>query len=281
MADEPRDEDVETLELTEEADEQAETDKGGDEESPEDDGDEEEVVVSFDGEDATADQPNDSSVIRQLRQELKEARRQAQEAQRASSAKPKIEIGDKPTLEGCDYDQEVFEREYEGWRQRKEQAEAETQQEQAQAEEAQRAWQGDLQAYQAKKQALAIPDFDDAEELVTGKLSQVQQAVLVKAAADPAAMIYALSRNPGKLDEFARVKDPIKLAAMVARMEGKVQVVKRKKAPALDRAATGTATTLPNADKELEKLEKEAGRTGDRTKLIRYKASLKAKGKAA
>jgi hypothetical protein len=56
-------------------------------------------------------------------------------------------------------------------------------------------------------------------------------------------------------------------------------VVKKRKAPAPDRAQSGSGAMPIDSDKQLEKLEAEAEKTGDRTKLIAYKKKLKAKGK--
>ena len=65
-------------------------------------------------------------------------------------------------------------------------------------------------------------------------------------------------------------------AMMIGELRGKL-TMERRKLPQPDRAITGTA---PNgggsADKELARLEKEAERTGDRTKLIAYRRKLRA-----
>jgi hypothetical protein len=98
----------------------------------------------------------------------------------------------------------------------------------------------------------------------------VQQAVVVKAAVDPALFLYALGKSEAKRSELAKIQDPIKLAAAVARMEGAVKVTTRK-APAPDRPLSGSGKLPQGGDKELEKLEKEADRTGDMTRLINYK----------
>jgi hypothetical protein len=55
-------------------------------------------------------------------------------------------------------------------------------------------------------------------------------------------------------------------------MEGAVKVTKGRKAPEPDRPLSGSAKMPGGADKELEKLEKEAARNGgDRSKIIAYK----------
>jgi hypothetical protein len=105
----------------------------------------------------------------------------------------------------------------------------------------------------------------------------VQQAVIVKAAADPALFLYALGKSEAKRSELAKIQDPIKLAAAVARMEGAVKVTTRK-APTPDRPLSGSSKMPGSADKEIERLEKKAAANGgDRSELIAYKAKLAAK----
>jgi hypothetical protein len=131
-----------------------------------------------------------------------------------------------------------------------------------------------LTAFEQKKGRLEFEDRDEAISSVQSSLDLVQQAVIVKAAADPALFLYALSKSEAKRDELAKIHDPIKMAAAVARMEGAVKVTKGRKAPDPDRPARGSASMPGGTDKQLEKLEKEADRTGDRTKLIAYKKKL-------
>ena len=56
-------------------------------------------------------------------------------------------------------------------------------------------------------------------------------------------------------------------------------MVKKRKAPAPDRPSSGAARMPGGVDKQLEKLETEAERTGDRTAVIAYRKKLKAREK--
>lgn len=273
MADEPDDildpediegEDPENTDIDDEDQDDPGDDSGGEPE--------EETVISF-GDDEPEPEPDDkadSAVIRQMRAALREKDRELNQLRQQSQ--PKIEVGEKPTLAGCDYDEEAFEQKLDEWKERKRQTEASQTEAQKQAEAAQEQWGREVQAYQTKKAQLGAPDVDEAEEIVVGALDQIQRAVLIKATDDPARFMYALSKHKGKLAELAKIKDPVKLAAAMAKLEGVMKVVKRRKAPDPEKIASGSAAT-PGADKQLEKLEKEADRTGDRTKLIAYKKS--------
>jgi hypothetical protein len=241
----------------------------------------EQTIVAFEGEEPAEPEP-ENSVIRQIRAELKEERRRRIEAEKAAAPK-EIEIGEKPTMASCEFDEERYEAELDAYKERKAAADRQTETQAEQSRKANEAWQQDLAAFEAKKTGLEFEDRDEAIETVTASLpTQWHLPAIVKAAQDPALFLYALSKSPAKQAEIAKIEDPIKLAAAVARMEGAVKVTKGRKAPEPDRPLTGSGRMPSGPDKELEKLEKEAERNGgDRTKVIAYKAKLAsaAKGK--
>lgn len=278
MATQPEDQD-DTLDLTEDMELKDAEDQAA--EGDEEEGADEQERVTF-ADEEEGEPTEENSVIRQMRAELKEERRRRLEAEQ-KSAPAKIEIGDKPTMEGCGFDEDVFETELDAWKERKAAADR---QETSQAEENRKineAWQADVSSFEQKKGALSFEDRDEAIETVTASLPRNwQSAAIIKAANDPALFFYALSKSPAKLAELSKFEDPIKMAAAVARMEGAVKVVKGRKAPDPDRPERGSASMPSGPDKQLEKLEKEAAASGgDRTKIIAYKAKQaeKAKGK--
>jgi hypothetical protein len=233
-----------------------------------------ETVVAFEGEEPEAEPEN--STVRQMRQALREKDKRIKELEQSSAPKP-IEVGEKPTLASCDYDEDKFAEELEAFKDRESAAKRQSESQAEQNRRANEAWQQDLSAFEQKKAALALDDRDDMIDTATSALDMVQQAVVVKAAADPALFLYALGKSEAKRAELAKIQDPIKLAAAVARMEGAVKVTTRK-APAPDRPVSGTARMPGGADKEIERLEKKAAANGgDRSELIAYKAKLAAK----
>jgi hypothetical protein len=218
----------------------------------------------------------ENSTVRQMRQALREKDKRIKELEQSSAPKP-IDVGEKPTLAGCDFDEERYEAELDAFKERKAAADRQTQTQAEQNRAANEAWQQDLSEFEQKKGALQFDDRDDVIDTATGSLDMVQQAVVVKAAANPALFLYALGKSEAKRAELSKIQDPIKLAAAVARMEGAVKVTKGRKAPEPDRPLSGSAKMPGGADKELEKLEKEAARNGgDRSKIIAYKARLAA-----
>lgn len=290
---EPAEED-EPLELTPDM----EVDEGADEEAdaPEDEEDEPEgdeaeeepepeaepeeegpPEVGF-GDDEPAE--GDNSVIRALRERNKQLSRENAEMRNLQPAEPQLDLPPKPTLAESEYDEEAYEARLDAWKERERQIKDARANQAAIAEAANREWQRDLEAYGAKRQALKLPDFEDSADAVKSALSLPQQAVIVKAASDAAAFVYAVGRSEGRLAELAKIQDPIKFAAAVARMEGGVKVVKKRKAPAPDRPASGAAKMPGGPDKQLEKLEADAERTGDRTAIIAHKKKVAERGKA-
>lgn len=244
-------------------------------EAPE--GDEEEVIA-FEGEEeaAPASGERDTDLVRHLRAELRKKEKLLAERSRQEAPKP-IEVGPRPALADYDYDEDAHTAAVDAWLETKRAADAQKAEAEAERQRVAETWDQEKQRYAVAKAAIAKPDYDDAESEVIGKLSQVQQMVLVRVADDAAKLTYALGRSPTKLETLSKIDDPLKLAAAVAKLEGTLKVVTRRKAPDPEQIARGSASLSASSDKALERLEKEADRTGDSTALVAYKRSLKSK----
>lgn len=252
------------------------------EEGASEDGDEEETFIGFGDEDEEESSEDDTPTIKRLRERNREQTRLLREREREiadlrqSSAKP-VELGPKPTLESCDWDEEKFEASLDEWKAKK--ADADTQAEKAgeQTRKVMESYSRDLEAYTARKATIGVPDYEDAESAVVAVLSIEQQTVALQAAKDPAALVVALGRSPERLAELAKIDNPWKLAAEIARMEGAVKVMKRKKAPAIDRTQRGSGSVAAASGTPKEQLAKmesafeKAGGNGDRTAIQRFK----------
>ena len=243
-----------------------EPDSGDDAPEESDGGD----FIGFEGEEAAPASDSESSTIRELRQRNRELTTEIK-ALRNGKAEEVVEVGERPTLESCDFDEDRYTAEYDAWRDRKAQAErveAEAKERQGkQAEE----WADLHRSYEADKASLNVPDFDEAEAEVAAVLPESTRALLLKSGKG-AALVAALHRSPSKLEELSKL-DPTDAALMIGELRSKLTMTKRSR-PNPDRPVRGTAAPV-NADKELARLEKEAERTGDRTRLINYKRSLK------
>lgn len=273
MADEPE-EDI--LELGDDPEVQDEDPPVNDEveEQPRDEEEDIELpTFADDGE----DEPSDTDLVKHLRAELRKAQAEKKALEQGPKAEPPVVVGDKPTLESCDYDEEKFESELDAWKDRKRQAEEQANR----GKEAQRAadeqWEQEKAAFAKKRAQLPYKDIDDVEAVVASTLDPAQIAMIVKVANDGPKLIYALGKNPSKLSALSSVKDPIKFIAAAVRLEAEVKMTKRRPTVEPDKITRGSAPlSTGSADAQMEKLEKEAARTGDRSKLIAYRAAKRA-----
>jgi hypothetical protein len=251
-----------------------------------DDGDDpavndEEETLTF-GDEAD-EQDDDSKLVKHLRNEIRERDRRLAEAARATPREEPVEIGPKPTMadEGIEFDEDKYDAAMEVWRaahagaKRRETTAAEADEEQR------REWDARLQKVASEKAALGKADVDDAFETVKAALGEERAAAILYAAEEgnAAKLMYALGKHPARLAELALQTDPVRFVKAVAKLEGQLKVVKgRTRAIDPDTPERGSArVSSQGKDKTLEKLEKDAERTGDRTKLISYKRDKAAK----
>jgi hypothetical protein len=181
----------------------------------------------------------------------------------------------KPKLEDFDYDAEEYEAAIDKWHSEKIVHESAEKEKAKIVEQQQKDWQVTLDSYAASRNSLKVPDFEMAEEVVTNKLSIEQQTVILQGAKNPAAVVYALGKNKAKIEELSKITNPIKFAFALAELQGKLNV-SRKSAPAPEKSLRGTASSV-SSDATLDRLRDEATKSGDTSKLMAYKRSLKNK----
>lgn len=231
---------------------------------------EDEFAIEIEGELAEEEPP----LVKQLRDEIRNRDRELANYRKQPA---KIEVGEKPTIEDCDFIPEKYEQEYAAWMARK--AAAENQERDAAEAERVRneTQQQKFVQYRAQATALPVQDFPQAEQTVTAALPDLLQSALLIYTKDTAKVVYALSKHPAKLDQLAKETDPIKFVLAVSELERNLKVVNRKKPPApeADTIQRGSASAFGGRDKELERLEKEAERTGDSSKLVAYRRQRK------
>jgi len=252
-----------------------------DEEEPEDT---EEVVVSI-GEEAPPPEEHTPAPewVKELRKTNRELQRQNRELQGKLQAAPPetkpVVIGNKPKLEDHDYDADKYEEALTNWFDRKRQADDVNAKQEAEVMNQQKEWQAKLDGYGKAKAELRVKDFEDAEEVAQQVFSITQQGVLLQGADNPALVVYALGKNPAKAKELAEIKDPVKFAFAVAKLEKDLKVTNRRQAPAPERIISGTGRSSGAVDSTLERLRADAERTGNMTKVIAYKAQKRSASK--
>jgi desulfoferrodoxin (superoxide reductase-like protein) len=257
-------------------------DQGEDQTTEDGEGDSDEVIVSI-GEEAPPpeEQTHAPEWVRELRKTNRELQRQNRELQgklqsTAQTETKPVVLGKKPSLEEHDYDADKFEAALANWFERKRQADEAQAKQEAEVMNQQKAWQAKLDGYGKAKAELRVKDFEDAEAVAQELFNITQQGVVLQGADNPALVIYALGKNPKKAKELSDIKDPVKFAFAVAKLEKELKVTNRKAAPPPERIVSGTGRVSGAVDSTLERLREEAARTGNMTKVIQYKAQKRA-----
>lgn len=202
--------------------------------------------------------------IRTLRAELERAKTEPKQA---------VSLPQKPKLEDFDYDPDEFETALEQWHGKKLEHDAQEKENAKAVEAQQKEWQDTVDNYEKTKSSLKVRDYDVAEEVVVSKLSMAQQAIILQGASNPAMLVYALGKSKGKIDELSKITNPVKFAFALAELQGKLSI-ERKSAPSPEKVVKGSASSS-SSDSTLDRLREEATKSGDMSKLMAYKRSLK------
>lgn len=253
------------------ADSTAATDEGG------------EVVISLGDEPAAEDdeQARAPEWVRELRKANREKDRRIRELeQRVAQAAPApaaVVVGERPKLADFDFDEEAHGKALDAWLERKAQADEQARKAREQQQAQVQAWQQRLQGYGQAKAALKVADFEEAEAVTENTLSVVQQGIILRAGKNPAALVYALGKNPKKAAELAAITDPVEFAYTIGQLETQLKVTPKRAPPAPERRVTGSAPVSGSVDSQLERLRAEAEKTGDYSKVHQYKKQLRDK----
>jgi hypothetical protein len=279
------DEELDTeIESETEVDDEEEADEAGaDVDSEDEEGDEDDVVIEIAGE---SPPPEDDAKapewVRDLRKSHREQQRENKQlkdqlAKLSSTVQPKtVELGKKPTIEAADYDSDLYEQQLTDWFDRKKAVEAQQERQEAERRSQQDAWNATLATYGEHRKTLKVKDFEDAETVVQDELSNIQQGMILQGADNPALVVYALGKNPKKAKEIASIKDPVKFAFAVAKLETQLKVTNRKASTKPETTITGKAMKSGTVDSNLERLRAQAEKSGDYSKVTAYKRSKRA-----
>lgn len=247
-------------------------------ETTEDETDEIEVHIEGESPPPEEDEQVAPQWVRDVRKTNREQAREIREL-KAKLATPAVTqvpaVGAKPTLAACDYDEDRFDSELTQWHERKRNADADAQKKQDEATNAQKAWQTKLDDYGKQKSSLKVRDFEDAEAQAQEVLSVTQQGIILSGADAPAMLVYALGKNPKKAKELASISDPVKFAVAIGKLETQLKANPRKAAPLPETAVRGSGRGV--SDQTLARLEAEAEKSGDRSKIAAYRAQVKKK----
>jgi hypothetical protein len=266
----------------ESADDESETlDDGETPEAAADDADDEgELVVTIGDEKPEEEEAEVAKApqwVKDLRKENRELKKQLKAGGGNVASTARKQLGPKPKLADSDYDEAKHEAALDEWYEAKRDADKAERDAADAATAQQREWDSRLEAHTKAKGALKVRDYDTAEETVFEALDQTQQGILVGGADNSALVVYALAKNPKQLKALAGIKDPVKYAFAIAKLETKLKTTKRRPATAPEgtvaRSNTGAART---SNATLEKLRAQAEKTGDYTRVNEYRRKLRA-----
>lgn len=260
----------------EEESQEAEDNKETETEQTEDSG---EITVSIGDQEPEEEETQEAPQwVKDLRKRHKEAVRKNQQYEKklkeleTQDNVPVVDPGEKPTISGCDYDEDLYSKRIDEWYQRKAKADQYQQQVQEQRRQQDAQWQQSLKNYEEKKNALRVKDYDAAELNVVDNLSKQQQLMIVQGADNPALVVYALGKNPGKAKELASINDHIKFAFAVSKLEASLKVSgKQKNKIKPEKRVTGTGSLTGTTDGTLDRLRREAEKSGDYSKVAEYR----------
>jgi len=244
------------------------------EEVAQDDG---ELVVSI-GDEESPPQEEAPEWVKDLRKSHRDTQKENRELKKkleSTEQKKTVTLPPKPELESFDYDTEKYGKSLDEWYEIKRKVDDESRKVEQDAKSQTDQWNNTLTSYGKAKDDLGAKDYEEAEDVVQATLSETQQGMILQGASNPALLVYALGKNPKKADDLASIKDPVKFAFAVGRMESQLKVNKRTPPPP-EKAITGTANSSGTVDSTLEKLREEAAKTGDMTKVHAYKKKQKA-----
>ena len=206
--------------------------------------------------------------VRELRKQNRDKDRRIRELEakvaQAAPAAP-VALGEKPTLESCDYDSDKFERDLEAWHDRKRQVERVESERREREQREQSAWKARIDSFNEAAGKLKVSDFEDAKAVVEDTLSVVQQGVLLKGCQRPELVVYALGKNPKKARELAAISDPVDFAFSLSKLEDKLKVTPRRSAPApetrVNTSGRGAGAVIVT-NKKLEEIKERCRKNG-------------------
>jgi len=229
-------------------------------------GDDDDDLITFGGVEARGE--TETEGMRNLRNRLKEIEAENRKLKGA----PVVEdIGPEPDIDDYWDKPDQFKTDLLAWSEKKRAADTRQTEQQRQNEAIQKEYLDDVAEFGRQREGLKVRDFDASYDKVTSMLNEAQVAILTQVARNKAPLMYALGKNPDKLEAIAKISNMAKFAGEVGRLDMETTVTKRKPTTQPETAHRG-AGGGGRSDARLEKLESDARRTGNRTALIAYKA---------
>ncbi len=241
-----------------------------------------EVIVTIgDNNNDEEDQAKAPEWVNELRKKSREITKENKRLKAAledkESNKPLV-LGTKPSIDDFDYDKDEYEKSLDVWYEKKSIVTRQQNDARIKQDEQARSWEQTLSDYSAKKNELKAkaPGFDEAEQISKDALSDMQQSIIIQGANDPALLMLALGKNPAKAQALALIKDPAKFIWEVSRIESQLKVTQRKVSTNPEqKVSSGKSSGSSLVNATLDSLREDAAKTGDHSKVFKYKQSLR------
>lgn len=280
---ENQEQELDAVELEQEVDDQAQDDAVSDDVEQEQEtepeakaeAEDDNLVIAFDGEEPEQeDDQSGTQLVKDLRKTIKEFSKRNKELEERLNGLAKVDVEDqpvvKPTMEECEYDEEIYEKRLAEYLKSKEKRETKVREQEEAARKEKEAWDNKLISYSEKKQTIKAKDFDEAEERIQGTFRPDQLGIVIHACENPPLMVYALGKNPKLAKSLSEETDLVQFAFKIAKLEAKLKVVDRKAPPPPEAKIRSSGVASGAIDSVEERLRKESYESGDFTKLTRY-----------
>jgi len=261
-----------------------------DDESESEESEEVEDEITLGEENEIKDEPaNDTPVIKTLRQRdrehvkvIKEMKRELEQLKQGSQQQSSPAVIQKPQMsdDDIDYDQDKYDEKMIAYLDSKRKLEEAEKNQRQQQENALKEWNDKLIAHKDRAKALKVADYDSAEEFASDVFNDAQRGIMIHAADDSAKLLYVLSKNPTRAKELAGIADPVLFTKKMTQLELDMKAKTRKPGTQPEKTVTGAKSGVSRSDVHLERLEREAEKTGDRSKIFAYKKSQRDKDRS-
>lgn len=210
--------------------------------------------------------------VKETREKYREAQREnrklKQQLEQRSGQPGQQALREKPTAEAHEYDTDAYEADYEAWLVEKQQYEAKAQAERQKYQHYDERYKSSVDAVRAK-----VADYDEIEQSIVDTVPPQRQALLKMLVDDPARMVVALGKSPAQLEKLLGLDD-IQFAKQIVLMEQQMSSKTKSRNPNKPKPKTHELEgAAGGADTQLAKLEAEAAKTGDRSKIHAYNRS--------
>lgn len=240
--------------------------------------DDDDIVFEVEGDDSEPEV--ETPAIRQIREQLRKEQKRNAELERRLVPQT-VEVGPKPDLyEDCEGDPDKFEAALTSWQERKRKQDDQTRQQTESQAAMTRRFEASQAAMRAEAARFNRADFQEAEQSFSEAFPQLNAIVPLYFKERAPLLMLTLKDRPALMEKMKAAAEADPLAAAFELWDlSKGIKVNRKKPPEPEASSIqrGSASLATSTDKTLEKLEKEAERTNDRSKVVAYKRTLRNK----